>query len=158
MPVTRSKTLRRSQSVPLLPLRARSIPQTPLYQPPIPIALPLPIIRATLIHPEELPLIVLQRPLPRQARDNQFLHHSGRPRRVSINPKDVSFEHAIPLHTHRRSASRETTPPPSRGHSPLTDISETSDTSSVEVGDETTIPKPPGEAGRPESGGYNPEV
>lgn len=176
MPATRSGAARsRSESVHLLSRYIRSTPQSPLYQPGIPIALPLPVIRATLVYAEdgEPPLVVLQRPIPRPAQEPQSLHRRGRSprvtihprevtpahgvvrsRRVSINPRDVTSARGTPL---RRSLSRDTSFPPSRALSPLTDLSHESDVASVEP-DEATIVKPPGEAGRPDSGGYNLEV
>jgi hypothetical protein len=149
MPVTRSKTTPiRSHSVPLSP-HARSIIQPPLYQTSTPVVLPLPVIRTTLVYSEdgELPLVLLQRSLPRPA-----LHRRTQPHNVSINPKHVTIPQPLHVLT-QRSMSRETLPP-SRELSPLTDDS---DDASVDP-DEATIPKPPGEAGRPESGGYNLEV
>ena len=144
MPATRSRvTPARSRSVPLLsrhslPPLARAIRQTPLYQSSAPIVLPLPIIRTALVYSEdgELPLVLLQRPLPRTV-----LHRTQpqpvQPRRVSINPIDVRVDGR-------------------RGTSPLTDISDESDVASMS--NETILAKPRGEAGRPESGGYNLEA
>src|SRR5262245_13312900 len=142
MPATRSRaTPVRSQSVPL-PL-SRAIHQPPLYQSSTPITLPLPIIRTSLVYSGggELPLILLHRPLPR-------LHHRLQARRVSINPNDVKLDRRTPV-------SRETPLPHER--SPLTDISDESDAAS-EGSDVEIIPKPRGEAGRPDSGGYNLEI
>jgi len=173
MPATRSKSTVRSQSVPLLAPRGRSIPRPPMYHSTFPIALPLPVIRATLVYAEdnELPDVVLHRPLPRPTPEPPSFRHTVKPRRVSIKSRDVTPARVVSVRSPpssespRRVRIRPASPPPA---SPLTEISDESETASMdvdrdEVDDshevlEPTIAKPPGEAGRPESGGYNLEV
>lgn len=152
---------------------------SPFYQRKIStLPLPLPVAQTTLFYSDdELPTVTAHTTRPpkdkKRRRRDSLTSHEVRFKRVRSSPPTPPPFAAIarspsPLTQGRRSPAVRLTPPstpvnatqnnsaigPLSESSPLTELAESSDDDSV-ASVEADIKKPPGEVGRPESGGYN---